>query len=165
MKTLAVPTIDLGDRTLDAALDLVFGGPTLAAVHGDSLRGTTDFVNGTRQFSFDVDLAGVPSILKRLFCGGPTMRVTTHQTLLSRGPEEWHISNKIKLHVIGAELLVIQPLFWLHRDSEHCKTTLGGSVKHAARLPPPLSWLATRCMAAHSEAELRNFKVQIDALL
>lgn len=160
-----IPELDLGDRSLDAALDLVFGGPTLAGVHGDSLRGTTDFVNGTRQFSFDIDATGVPCVVSKLFCGGATMRVTTHQTLVSRGPDEWHITNKIKLHVVGAELLVIEPVFWLHRDSEHCRTTMGGGVRHAARLPPPLSWLAVRCMAAHSRAELQKFKVQIDKLM
>lgn len=162
---LTLPPVDLGDRSLDSALDLVFGGVTLAAVHGDSLRGTTAFVNGTRQFSFDVDVAGVPCVIRKLFCGGPTMRVTTHQTLVSRGPDEWRITNKIKLHVIGAELMVIEPVFWLHRDAEHCRTTMGGGVRHAARLPPPLSWLAVRCMATHSEEELRKFKVQIDKLM
>lgn len=159
---LAIPDLDLGDRSLDAALDLVFGGGTLASVHGASLTGTLEFVNGTRQFSFDVDVTGVPSVVMKLFCGGPTMRVTTLQTMVSRGADEWQITNKIKLHVIGAELLAIEPVFWLHRDAEHCKTTMGGGVKHAARLPPPLRWLAVKCMAAHSTSELEKFKVQID---
>lgn len=150
---------------MESALALVLGGDTLAAVHGDSLSGTTEFVDGRRQFSFDVDVAGVPVVFRRLFCGGPTMRVTTRQTLVSRGADEWRITNNIKLHVIGAELLVIEPEFWLHRDAEHCRTTMGGGVRHAARLPPPLSWLAVRCMATHSETELRKFKVQIDKLL
>jgi len=157
MKLLAVPALRLTATTLPDALDAVFGQDTLRRVHGPSVTGAFDFgPDGRRAFDFEVDVSAVPAPIRCFFCG-PRLRVTTAQTLARPEPSAcWRVSNSIRMHFVGSELFRIRPEFELTRH-EDGRIVVAGTVRHDASLPPPLSGIAERFMAAHSERELRRF--------
>jgi len=168
MKKLTLPEVPLTARTLDDALDTVFGVDTLLQVHGPSLRATPFDESGKRKFSFDVDIGTVPLPIRKFFCG-KNLRVTTSQTLTKikrRGePTVWTVKNSLKPHFIGSEFFKLRPIFWLRRDTVDGVITVGGEVKHDAVLPPPLNDIAESFMMAASEKELRKFADVLESRL
>lgn len=159
MKVLDVPRVSLGKVGLEAALASVFGPDMLRRMHGPSLRGAGPFdAKGKRAFKFSIGVQTVPAPIRRFFCGS-RLRITTRQTL-DKEPGEWTITNKLKLHFLGAEFFKIRPVFWL-REAGDGEVTLGGRVRHDAMLPPPLCHIAEGFMALNSEAELRNMAAQL----
>lgn len=141
---------------MEGALEAVFGVDVLRRVHGPSLRGEGPFdARGKRAFKFAVDVSAVPAPIRRFFCG-KRMRITTRQTLAKKAPDDWTITNALKMHFLGAELFKIRPQFWL-REGTDGTVSLGGRVQHDARLPPPLCHIAEDFMALHTARELHRF--------
>lgn len=156
MKLVSLPPTPVQRPTLQSALDAVFGPAMLRRVHGPDTV-ATPFAGGaeaTRTFCFHVDVGAVPWPLRRFLCGS-RLRVTTEQTL-RRQPRRWHVTNHLKMHFVGAELFRMHPEFWLDDDAAG-RVTIGGSVAHHARLPPPLNAVAESFMAARSRRELLRF--------
>jgi hypothetical protein len=158
MRVLAVPSIRLntppGPGALDAALAAVFGPDMLRTMHGpDTVVG--GFVNGKRTFGFKISVGEVPRAIRRFFCGSQ-LRITTRQTVDASVPDKYTVTNRLKLHFVGAELFKLRPVFWLERAPDGA-VHLGGRVRHDALLPPPLNGIAEGFMMLNSQKELLNF--------
>ncbi len=155
MKELVIPPTPLAPATMTEAFEAVFGVPMLRRVHGPQTKVTPFDAKGSRQFTFDVPVDNVPGPIRRFFAGG-RMAVTTRQHLARKTPDAWHVTNRIKLHFVGAELFYLKPLFRLERGEDGV-VRLGGRVRHSAILPPPLNAIAESFMMLNSERELRHF--------
>lgn len=158
MRQLVVPSVRIKRATLQGAFEAVFGPGMLRRVHGQHVR-VGPFLNDARTFTFEVEVSGVPRILRRFFCG-ERLVVTTRQDRSILADTKWQVTNRLKLHFVGAELFAMRPVFWLEtRDDDDGGTGvyLGGTVDHSARLPPPLNRIAEAVMMRHSERELRHF--------
>lgn len=161
MKMVVLPPVRIaGQRDMGGALHSVFGSHMLSRVHGPSLRGnlplaSTFDADGRRTFSFDVAVDSVPPPIRRFFCGDK-LTVTTRQQLNDRRDDDWTVTNRMKLHFVGAELFKLRPKFWLRRDGDGV-ITLGGQVRHDAVLPPPLNGIAEKFMVLNTQRELTRF--------
>lgn len=159
MKLIVLPDVRIGRVSMDAALDSVFGPAMLRRVHGPSLR-VGDFNHkNQRVFKFKIDVSCVPPPIRRFFCGNE-LNITTRQTLDKKTQREWSVTNKLKLHFVGAEFFKIRPSFYLKQD-EDGTVSLGGQVRHDAVLPPPLNGIAEDFMALNSAKEIRHFAHQL----
>jgi len=170
MKILRIPEVRLTSRTLDDALDAVFGIDTLTKVHGPTLDTTTMTTSSTidsfsddgrRKFSFVVETSGIPGAIKKFVCGDD-VKVTTTQTLSKKVPTKWSVTNVLKTKFLGSELFQVRPVFWLQQD-RHGTVTLGGTIRHDAILPPPLNDIAETFMMQLSERELRRFETVLES--
>ena len=158
MKNVVLPTVPLrGHTSMDGAMRAVFGPAVLRKVHGPSLKGAYESfdANGKRRFQFRVAVDQVPPPIRRFFCGSD-LRITTQQTL-AKEEAKWTVSNKMKLHFVGAEFFKLRPQFWLEQDQETGAVSLGGNVRHDAVLPPPLNSIAEGFMALNTRRELIRF--------
>lgn len=158
MKNVVLPTVPLrGHTNMEGAMRAVFGPAVLRKVHGPSLRGAYESfdANGKRRFQFRVAVDQVPPPIRRFFCGS-NLRITTQQTL-DKEPAKWTVSNKMKLHFVGAEFFKLRPVFWLEQDQDTGVVSLGGNVRHDAVLPPPLNSIAEGFMALNTRRELIRF--------
>lgn len=154
MKLVEVPHVGLGTPVLGAALQKVFGIETLRRVHGDSVKVKDFDSRGQRQFTFTVDVGCIPSAVRAFFCKRQ-LRIRTTQTLSKDSETCWKVSNKLKMHFLGAELFRIRPVFWL--EVKNGETYLGGRVQHDAMLPPPLNGICENFMAVQSATQLAKF--------
>lgn len=157
MKLLTLPPVKLAGphaTDLDAAMNAVFGPHMLRKVHGPSLKAGSFDAKGKRAFKFEIRVDAVPPPIRRFFCGS-TLGVSTRQTL-DKQPDKWTVTNRMKLHFVGAELFKLRPVFWLERDPEG-GVSLGGRVRHDAVLPPPLNGIAENFMALNTHRELMHF--------
>lgn len=155
MKQLVLPRTRLrGQRDLQSALHAVFGPDMLRRVHGSGTR-VGEFEGGKRAFKFVVAVDNVPAPIRRFFCGS-SLRITTKQTLDQSDPAKWVVTNRLKLHFVGAEFFKLRPTFWLEQD-EDGGVSLGGTVRHDAVLPPPLNGIAEGFMMLNSQKELQHF--------
>lgn len=156
MKVLTVPPIRLRlppGEGIEAAFKRVFGPDMLRKVHGpDTAVG--DFDKGKRTFRFTVKVDQVPPAIRQFFCGSE-MGITTRQTL-DATKTRWTITNRLKLHFVGAELFKLRPQFWLESAADG-SVSLGGRVRHDAVLPPPLDGIAEGFMMINSQKELLHF--------
>lgn len=154
MKLVEVPPVCLGRIGMDAALDRVFGTDTLRKVHGDDVKVSPFDSKGKRAFEFKIDVTNIPPAVRVFFCK-PHLLIRTNQTLSKKTPQRWEITNKLKMHFVGAELFKIRPQFWLsEQDGEVC---LGGKVRHDAVLPPPMSGICENFMALNTRMQLTKF--------
>ena len=156
MKQLVLPEVRLaGPRDLESALSAVFGVDMLRAVHGPHTKVSGSFDDGgnKRTFKFRVKVDAVPPPIRRFFCGSE-LGITTRQSL-DRAPARYTVTNKMKLHFVGAEFFKLRPVFWLHLDD--AGVSLGGTVRHDAVLPPPLNGIAENFMMLNSRKELLHF--------
>lgn len=160
MKVFVLPDVCLGRRTLQSALDSAFSTQILTAVHGPTLKlkGTGAFVDGSRSFAFSVDLPTVPPPLK-VFFGGETLDVSVRQTVDTRDPAAWHVTNRLKLKCVGAELIKVRPSFVLKETDG--RVTLSARVRHDAVLPPPLDKIGEEFMMLSSARELHRFEAEL----
>ncbi len=155
MKELAVPRVQLGHVPLEHAFKRVFGRDTLQRVHGPSLRMTDwDRAAGTRKIQFAVEMGRIPKEVARFFCG-ERLRVTTNQTCTRPDANTIVVSNRMRLHFLGAEMFSVRPTFRLSRDD--AGTFLTGIIEHHARLPPPLNSVVESFMVRSSRRELEKF--------
>ena len=175
MKILKIPEVRLTSRTLDDALDAVFGIDTLSRVHGptldtSSMTGSSTVgsstagsfsEDGRRKFSFVVETSGIPGAIKKFVCGDD-VKVTTMQTLSKKVPTKWSVTNVLKTKFLGSELFQVRPVFWLQQD-RHGSVTLGGTIRHDAILPPPLNDIAETFMMQLSEREVRRFETVLES--
>lgn len=152
MRQLVLPPVRVKRASMDSAFDAVFGPAMLRRVHGPSTR-VGDFKDGKRAFKFRVDVSDVPPPIRRFFCG-KELGITTTQKL-TMTDTRWDVTNRLKLHFVGAELFSLKPAFYL--EATDGGIFLGGAVRHSAVLPPPLNGVAEAFMMANSERELRHF--------
>ena len=163
MKAVHVPDTKLDCQDLQSALDTVFGPVMLKSVHGpDTVVGDFD-QEGIRTFKFCIDVCRVPFAIRYLFSGS-RLHITTRQTLTKPSMEHWRITNDIRMHFLGSELLKLKPVFWLVQDSTTGHIHLGGHVRHVAYLPMPFCRIAETFMAIHTEIELRKFGACLEQL-
>lgn len=158
MKQLVLPPVRLAGqhRDLESGLHAVFGPAMLRRVHGPSLRGEAPFdAMGRRAFKFAVRVDSVPPPIRRFFCGSE-LGVTTRQSVDTSDPDRWTVTNRMKLHFVGAELFKLRPVFWLERAPDGV-VFLGGRVRHDAVLPPPLNGIAEAFMELNTRRELLHF--------
>lgn len=156
MKQLLLPTIPLKQcRDLDGALRAVFGPQMLRRVHGPGTKAGDFDARGRRTFKFSVKVDSVPPPIRRFFCGSE-LGVTTRQTLDKESGDRWTVTNKMKLHFVGAEFFKLRPAFWLERGVDGV-VSLGGAIRHDAVLPPPLNGIAEDFMVLNSKRELLHF--------
>lgn len=158
MKLLTLPPVRINRDSLGEAFESVFGPSMLRRVHGPDTR-VGNFEDNKRRFSFKVHVGEIPPLIRRFFCGRE-LKVTTQQRL-STEPTKWEVTNRMKLHFVGAEFVGIKPVFWLEAcdgtEGREAGIYLGGTVRHDARFPPPLNGIAESFMIANSEKELRHF--------
>lgn len=157
MKLCVLPEVKLSGRPdMETALNAVFGPQMLKQMHGPSLKGAGPFDSkGRRAFKFAIKVENVPPPIRRFFCGSD-MNVTTRQSLDKRDDAMWNITNRMKLHFVGAELFKLRPTFSLQRDEDGV-VTLSGRVRHDAVLPPPLNGIAEGFMVVNTKRELLHF--------
>lgn len=153
MKQLVVPQVKLAVPDLEAALQAVFGPPMLRTVHGPATTAGPFDDKGKRAFKFWINVDRVPLPIRRFFCG-TQLAVTTRQSL-HRTPAKYTVTNRMKLHFVGAELFTLKPTFWLQQAEDG--VSLGGCVRHSAILPPPLNGIAEDFMMLNSRRELLHF--------
>lgn len=160
MKVFALPEVPLGRRTLQNALDSVFSPAILTKVHGPTLKlkGAGAFENGTRSFGFSIDLPTVPPPLK-VFFGGETLDVNVRQSVDTRDPAVWHVTNRLKLKCVGAELIKVRPSFTL--TDKGGEVSLSARVRHDAVLPPPLDTIAEEFMMLSSAHEMHRLETEL----
>lgn len=158
MKTLMLPRTRLAGCTdLSGALHAVFGPHMLRKVHGPATKVGMFDERGRRTFKFRVKVEGVPPPIRRFFCGSE-LKITTRQQLDTADDNKWTVTNRMKLHFLGAEFFKLRPTFWLERDpAEPGAVFLGGTVRHDAVLPPPLNGIAENFMMLRSRVELMQF--------
>lgn len=158
MKELALPRVQLqGCADLGQALRSVFGPEMLRKMHGPDTKVGFFDDKGQRKFKFRVKVEGMPAPIRRFFCG-KEMGITTRQQLDTKDDNKWTITNRLKLHFVGAEFFKLRPSFWLERDpATPGAVFLGGAVRHDAVLPPPLNGIAEDFMMLRSRAELMHF--------
>lgn len=157
MKTLMLPRTRLaGVDGMEGALHAVFGPQMLRKMHGPATKVGHFDDRGDRRFKFRVKVDGVPPPIRRFFCG-KELGITTRQHL-DKTDDRWTVTNKMKLHFVGAEFFKLRPAFWLERDpAEPGAVFLGGTVRHDAVLPPPLNGIAENFMMLRSRVELMQF--------
>jgi hypothetical protein len=158
MKEVIVDKTPIGPFTLSNAMHVVFGLPTLTMAHGPSLKLSSwqrDEASGTarRTVRYTMDVSAVPPPVRRFFCG-KQLRITSRQTL-TETPCEAVVSNKVRMHFLGAELFHVKPKFVV--SVENGTAYLSGRVEHHAFLPPPLSHVVEDFMALHSRLELKKY--------
>ena len=164
MKLYATPDLCLGRRSMQSALDAAFSPAMLARVHGPSLKlaGSGEFDgSGRRAFKFAVDMPSVPPAIRGMFCGN-RLDVSVRQTLDKRGEDDWRVSNRLKLHCVGAELVKVRPAFKIHRRQDG-QVVLSASVRHDAVLPPPLNSIAEDFMMLNTAQEMQRFESELYA--
>lgn len=154
MKWVDVPDVNLGTRDMEAALHRVFGLETLRKVHGPDLKAGEFDAKGRRSFEFTIDVSDIPPPVRAFFCK-PKLLIRTRQQLSKPSPTRWEVSNKLKMHFVGAELFKIRPSFWLSARDDG--VYLGGRVRHDAVLPPPLNGICERFMALQTWLQLDAF--------
>ena len=155
MKQLVLPTVPVRHTCLKSAKEAVFGPDMLRRVHGPSLQFfTEEQLADKRTFRFSVDVADVPAPIRKFFCGS-SLRVTTTQAVRETALKV-SVSNKLKLHFVGAELFKMRPSFWLEQSPDGT-IMLGGKVRHDAVLPPPLNGIAESFMMQNSAHTLMQF--------
>lgn len=155
MKQLILPRTRLaGQRDMDGALHAVFGPGMLRKMHGPSTKAGTFDAHNKRVFKFTVAVDSVPLPIRKFFCGSQ-LGVTTRQTL-ERSADKFTITNRMKLHFVGAEFFKLRPVFWLEREQDG-GVSLGGLVRHDAVLPPPLNGIAENFMMLNTRRELLHF--------
>ncbi len=155
MKHLVLPRTRLaGQRDMDGALQAVFGPAMLRKMHGPGTKVGPFDAQGKRVFKFRVAVDSVPPPIRKFFCGSE-LGVTTRQTL-ERGADKCTVTNRMKLHFVGAEFFKLRPIFWLEREPDG-GISLGGTVRHDAILPPPLNGIAENFMMLSSRKELMHF--------
>ena len=151
MKIVKAGPIKLGSITYEEAYHKLFNENILEKKHGKIIdfRDTKDY----RKFSFEIQVNNIPVELKRFFCG-KNLKITTRQ-YLEKCPERWTISNKIKMHFIGAEFFKIKPFFYLEQKND--QLFFSAKVENHAIFPPGLSHIAEHFMCLQTEKELDNF--------
>ena len=154
MKIVKVDPINIGAITYEEAYKKLFNENILEKNHGSSFK-ILNFCESKdyRKFSFEIQIHNVPMELKRFICG-KNLKITTRQ-YLDKSPERWTISNRIKMHFIGAEFFKIKPFFYLEQKNN--QLFFSAKVENHAIFPPGLSHIAEHFMCLQTEKELANF--------
>jgi hypothetical protein len=152
--------LDMGSLSLKDAISVVFDNDTLRRVHGEDMQ-ITEWKEGRRRLHMAFDTSGIPEQVRRAFCGGPRTRVTVKQVIERSTEEEHRVRNKVRMHVLGQELIKVRPLFVLTKKDS--KIELAASVQVHAILPPPLNHIAEAFMIEQSERDVRAYLEVIEA--
>jgi hypothetical protein len=162
-----------GSKDLQHAFDTVFSQESIRKAHDDHdiVFDTKKWGNHIpeRNYEFKVKLNGVPPQIMKFLAGhqdeqenSAKIRVSARQQLHKISDLEWHLTNKLRFHFLGAELFKVHPVFFLKKDVDKKHVTLSGRIKHDAFLPPPIGSLAANFMAMSSKREIRRMASHID---
>lgn len=153
MKEFVIPNLYLGNISLEEAFHKVFGPDTMRKIHGEEMTLTPWNHKHERTFKFYVDIPQVPKEIKSLFCGN-RLQITTKQQRIDMS-DCIQIKNKVKLHVLGAELVSIKPSFNLYHILN--QTYLSVNIEHRARFPPPINSILEGFMVETSKKAFQTF--------
>ena len=155
MKQITVPPTWIlpPNLSLRAAFDLIFGESTLRKVHGASMS-VTEWRDDRRTVKFEMPV-NVPAPIRPFFCGN-SVRVTTRQTRTFDKSSSVTVTNKLRMHFVGAELFIVRPTFVITHDPHGI--SVSGSVESHALLPPGICNIAETFMSHSAENELKKFK-------
>jgi hypothetical protein len=154
MKEVIVPPLRLGTDDMWQGFERVFGSETLERMHGSSVR-TSKWRDDKRKVRFTISVDHVPKEVRMFFCGNK-LRITTEQhRQVNEAERRIVVTNRMRMHFLGAELFSVKPMFMLHCQGGD--TYVSGSVRHHAVLPPPLDMVVESFMAQHSKKQLEHF--------
>lgn len=156
MKEVTIPPQTLGEISIETAFDALFSREFLKKIHGDSLRVSGWNEDDERTIQFSVNIDKVPIELRRIFCGNK-LRITTHQTV-RKEPGQWTVTNKLKMHCLGAEFVRVRPVFVLGTDADSHTTHISVRVEHDAFMPPPINRVVETFMASQTRRELESYE-------
>lgn len=154
MKEVIIDPQPLGKLTLPEAFDFLFSTEKLKNFHGKNTY-ISPWKDDKRTIRFQMDVDAVPQEVRVFFCG-EKLRITTTQNV-EREKTRWTVSNRVRLHFVGAELFDVRPTFCLETDKNDI-TNLSCKVQHRARLPIPLNGIVERFMASQTLRELNEYK-------
>jgi hypothetical protein len=152
MKEYRSPSYDLGNHTLEHAFSIVFNDDTLQKAHGEDIE-ITPWQDDKRTTEFHVGVDMIPWALRHLFWGSK-LKVTVNQAL-NKADNCWKVSNQIMMHFIASKLFKIESAFELVQKDGHIFLT--GGVKCAARLLPPLNFIAEGFMLNQCKKEITTY--------
>ena len=149
------PIVNFGRNvTIGNAFDMAFGEDTLRKLHGNDVVITPWDERNRLVLKFTINMEHVPTELRRIFCGS-RMRVTAKQQLV-REEGRCEVSSRMKMHIMGAELIRVRPRFTLKEGPEGL-VCMEGCVDHAAMLPPPVNAIAEAFMYNSSKEQLSRY--------
>jgi len=148
-------SLPLGHISIPDAFYKVFSPDTLRKIHGEDMTITDWNEKRERTFRFYVETPGIPNEVKQFFCGS-RLKITTKQSYTHQ-PTRVVVKNKVKLHVLGAELVSVRPTFTLDHFPEEKTTTLSVRIEHRARFPPPLNGIIENFMTETSKRAFQTF--------
>lgn len=158
MKEVILPPERIGNKTLVESFELIFSEEVLGKLHGEKFKSSGWFLDKesgqlkrTVQFSMRVD--SVPPEVRIFFCGSK-LRVTTVQAL-TKFEDTWKVSNKMRMHFLGAELFVVKPEFDLHfiEGVAHITTR----VEHHAVMPSPINHIVEAFMSSQTKRQMKEY--------
>lgn len=151
MKIVKAGPINIGPITYEQAYHKLFNENNLEKQHGKIIdfRDTKEY----RKFSFEIQVNNIPAELKSFICG-KNLKVTTRQ-YIEKYPERWTISNKIKMHFLGAEFFKVKPFFYLEQKND--QIFFSAKIENHAIFLPGLSHIAEHFMCLQAEKEIQNF--------
>lgn len=154
MKEFTIPKIYLGNISLEDAFNKVFNPDTMKKIHGENMTITNWNNKNERTFKFNIDIPYVPKEIKMFFCGN-NIKITTKQYRINND-NNIQVKNKTKLHILGAELVSVKPLFTIFNDNNN-HACLSVNIEHHARFPPPLNSIIEGFMAETSKKSFKKF--------
>jgi hypothetical protein len=157
MRTATSEPIVLREATsFDDVLSRAFGKPVLDEVHGPTLRVTDWDGSGTRRVQFNMPIPPtIPRQMSRFICGR-NLRFSVKQQLAAVDEAHVKLSNKVRMHFIGAEMFKVQPEFVM-RKHEDGAFSVQAHVRVDAILPHPLNRVAEAFMLEHSASEFERW--------
>lgn len=163
MRDFAVAGVRLGTSVMSDAVRKTFDDPrVLSIVHGEDLD-LGPWRGGVRRLAFSMNASSavpVPPEVRRIVCGD-RMRTSVRQKVVRSTDDVHEVQSRVRLHVLGAELLKIRPKFALTRvlspASSVGEIEFSASVEVHAVFPSPLNRVIEAFMIAQSRHELEKY--------
>lgn len=182
MKWVAKEALCVGRASSFAeAIEAAFGEATLAAVHDANvtvLKPWSSFKDPAHQDlpaykrSIAIETPFPPQFPDALrpFAGTDRLRMTVHQSgvvMMGEGAccERMEVRNRMRVHVLFAELCSVKPKVLLARNPETQEVFFSAEVRLDAILPPPVAELAETFMALTCTRNLDAYAACIAAQL
>lgn len=155
VRFLTLSNIPIGMLSSPEDIDRVCMSPTtLQHVHGETVN-VGDWQKNRRTIKTDTPLpTGFPPVL-RAVCGNTDRLRMTIQQHRHTDPNSGitSVRNKLRMHVLGAELCRVQPMFYFSLDPQN-NLSFGCKIKMYALLPPPLDKICENFMLSVSKSEI-----------
>ena len=157
VKFLEIGSVPIGTaQSLDDAEEVCFGTRTLQKVHGEDVF-VGPWKRNRRQLQTNTPLpTGYPAAL-RVFSGNTDrlrMTISQRKVYSEDGNNTITMNNKVRIHVLGAELCCVRPEFRFAMNPETKNLTFGCKIKMYAVLPPPLDKICEHFMLQTCKSEI-----------